>query len=109
VNSLYRIEIAVKAPDKRFSPGQFVRAEIQPRRSTERIRIPIEAIVEGNGKDAFVFVPSADGRNVQKMPVRIAELSSTHAIISGGLDGVERVITAGSPYLSAQSTIIIQQ
>lgn len=109
LNGLYRVEISIPAPDKRFAPGQFVRAEIQPRDVTAQTAIPIEAIVEGNGKDAYVFVPSADGSRVQKLPVRIAELTSTHAVISKGLEGIDRVITAGSPYLSAQSTILIKQ
>ena len=108
MNSLFRVELRIPTPDKRFSPGQFVRAEIQPRAAIAQTAIPIEAIVEGNGKEAFVYVPTADGKHVEKLPVSISELTPTHAVISKGLEGIDRVITAGSPYLSVHSTILIK-
>jgi len=107
MNGLYPIEIKINAKDKRFAPGLFAKAILTPRKAARRsggVRVPVEAIVEGDGKRAFVFVPDNDG-GVRKIPVIIGELTNTHAIIVQGMEGVDEVITAGSPYLSERSRV----
>jgi multidrug efflux system membrane fusion protein len=110
MNGLYPIEIKINAKDKRFAPGLFAKAILMPRkaaRSGGGVRVPVEAIVEGDGKRAFVFVP--DNGGVRKIPVIIGELTNTHAIIVQGMEGIEAVITAGSPYLSERSRVRVVQ
>lgn len=107
MNGLYPIEIKIKAGDKRFAPGLFAKAILSPRKATGSgggVRVPVEAIVEGDGKRAFVFVPDGSG-GVRKIPVVIGELTNSHAVIVQGMEGVEAVITAGSPYLSERSRV----
>lgn len=106
MNGLYPIEINIKAGDKRFAPGLFANAVISPRKTIGGggVRVPVEAIVEGDGKRAFVFVPDGKG-GVRKIPVVIGELTNSHAVIVQGMEGVDAVITAGSPYLSERSRV----
>ncbi len=110
-NGLYTVEFKLDAHDQRFASGLFATTTVQPRATAAaqaaQTRIPIEAIVEGDGKRAFVFVPQGDG--VYKAPVLIADLSNTHAIIAQGLEGIDKVVTAGSPWLNERSKIKIME
>jgi len=107
MNGLYVVELKIDAKGKRLAPGLFAKAELKPRTIGAGSLVPIEAIIEGDGKRAFVFVPGADGVSVRKIPVLIGELSNTHASIIQGIEGIDSVITAGSPYLTMNSRIRI--
>lgn len=109
-NGLYTVEFKLDARDQRFASGLFATVTVQPRTTaaqTVQTRVPIEAIVEGDGKRAFVFVPQGNG--VRKTPVLIADLTNTHAIIAQGLEGIDKVVTAGSPWLNERSKIKIME
>ncbi len=109
-NGLYTVECKLDARDQRFASGLFATVAIQPRATAAQAaqtRVPIEAIVEGDGKRAFVFVPQGD--SVRKVPVLIAELTNTHVVVAQGLEGIDKVITAGSPWLNERSKIRIME
>lgn len=109
MSGLYSVEVKLEPKGKALASGMFAKAELYPRNATaagsSTVMIPIEAVIEGDGKRAFVFVPGEDGNSVRKIPVLIGELTNTHALIVQGLEGVEAVITAGSPYLNERSKI----
>ena len=71
--------------------------------------IPIESIIEGAGSKAFVFVASADNKSVKKIPVRVAWMAGNDAIISEGLTATDRVVTAGSAFLTEYASIKISE
>lgn len=104
-NGLYPVEIRVAPQGKRFAPGLFAQADITPPKSRNYITVPIEAIVEGDGRSAFVFAPDADGISVRKLPVEVAFIEGNRALIANGLEGVTEVITDGAPYLSEKKKI----
>lgn len=101
-NGLYSVEIRVNPNGKRFAPGLFAQAEIQPTASTKQAMqvVPIEAIVEGDGREAFVFALKKDGETVEKRAIRIAFLDGKMAVVASGLEGVSEVVSIGSPYLT---------
>lgn len=104
-NGLYPIEIKVQPQGKRFAPGLFAQVNINAQQPRNYTIVPIEAIVEGDGKSAFVFTIAEDGTSVKKLPVKIAFLEGNQAIIASGLEQVQRVITAGAPYLTEKKKI----
>ena len=61
-SKLYEIEIQVKPGNQRFAPGLFAKTEIIPSQSRTYFTVPIEALVEGNGKQAFVYTVAPDGK-----------------------------------------------
>lgn len=107
VNGLYQAEVKIKPNGKKLASGLFAKVQITPTGKNNSITIPIEAIVEGEGKHAYVFVPNADGKTVKKIPVTVGHLANDEAIITSGLDGVTEVITGGSAFLTEHSTINI--
>ncbi|MCW5923831.1 MAG: efflux RND transporter periplasmic adaptor subunit [Saprospiraceae bacterium] len=104
-SGLYPVEIKVAPQGKRFAPGLFAQVDIVPSKSRTYTTVPIEAIVEGDGKSAFVFALQADGESVKKVPIQIAFLEGNRAVIASGLEGVAEVVTSGAPYLSEKKKV----
>lgn len=107
VNGLYQAEIKINPQGKRLASGLFARVEIAPSESQFLKSIPIEALIEGDGKNAFVFVVNTDGKSVSKVPVKIAYLQNKEAIISQGLEKITEVINDGSAFLTEFSTVTV--
>jgi multidrug efflux system membrane fusion protein len=104
VSGLYQAEVKISPRGRKLATGLVANVEIIPSQTQRLKSIPIEAVVEGSGSDGFVFV-AVDTKTVKKVPVRIAYLSNGRALISGGLEDVTKVITAGSAFLTESSTI----
>jgi membrane fusion protein, multidrug efflux system len=107
LNGLYHAEVKIKTKNKRLASGLFARVEIFSSNGQLHQGIPIEALVEGNGKNAFVFIANDDHKSVKKIPVTVAYITSDSAVISNGLENVKEVITSGSAFLTEFSTIHI--
>ena len=106
VSGLYLVEVKIASSKHKLATGLVANVEIVPSQQQKLKSIPIEAIIEGSGSNAFVFV-TTDQKSVKKIPVRVAYLLNNKAMISGGLDSVTKVITAGSAFLTENSTIKI--
>lgn len=105
MSGLYPVDFKFNTQGKKFTYGMFatVRLGSTATNSSDYIAVPIDAIIEGNGSNAFVFVP--EGNKVKKTPVRIAFLKDEQALISSGLSEGTPVITDGSAYLTEKSFI----
>lgn len=104
-SGLYPVEVKVTPQGKRFAPGLFAQVDITPSKSRNYTTVPVEALVEGDGKSAFVFALQADGERVKKVPVQVAFLEGNQAVIASGLEGVAEVVTSGAPYLSEKKKV----
>lgn len=104
-SGLYTVEINIATQGKRFAPGLFAKVDVIPSKSRPYAIVPIEAIVEGDGKSAFVFALQPDGTSVKKLPVQVAFMEGNKVLISSGLEGVTEVVTAGAPYLSEKKKV----
>lgn len=107
LNGLYQVEIKIDPQGKRLASGLFARVEILPAQSETVRSIPIEALIEGDGKRAFVFVVNEDQKTVSKLPITIAYVKGGEALIAQGLENVNQVINEGSAFLTEFSTITI--
>ena len=107
-NKLYDVEIRINPGAVKFAPGLFAKVSLQPAQSRSYALVPIEAIVEGNGKDGFVFVLSDDQKRVRKIPVQIGFIDNDKVLLTNGLSGISNVVTAGSAYLTETSTVILK-
>ncbi len=109
ISGLYQAEVRVKPGNKKLASGLFAKVEIIPSATKKLHHVPIEAIVEGQGKKAFVFVVNPDKKSVQKVAVSIAYLENKTAFISEGLATISQVVTAGSAFLTENSVVKIEQ
>ena len=104
-NGLYPVEIRVSPQGKRFAPGLFAQVDIQPSRAQNYTVVPIEAIIEGDGQEAFVYVLKPDGRSVEKTPVRVVFLEGEMAVLADKMGDSTEVITSGAPYLTEKKKV----
>lgn len=107
-NSLYQVEVKLTGSNTpALVTGFFAAVTITPTINQSLVAVPIDAIIEGRGSEAFVFVPKAG--KAQKLPVRVAFVRNSEAFIASGLQGNEKIITAGSAYLTDNVNISIVQ
>jgi membrane fusion protein, multidrug efflux system len=109
VNGLYLVEVKINPQGKRLASGLFARVEIIPAESQSLKSIPIESLIEGDGKNAFVFVVNQDQKTVSKVPVRIAYLEQKEAVIISGLEKVSEVVNEGSAFLTEFSSVTVSR
>ena len=106
-NGLYPVEVSLPANKLRLAPGLFAKARITPKETRTYYALPLEAIVEGDDRSAYVFVPQADGETVRKVQVHVAQITAKTALIDQGLDGVNAVVSTGAPYLNEKKKVKI--
>ena len=102
-SGLYQAELKLNTQGKKIATGLFGKAQITPSVIQKHTSIPIEAIVEGNGDEASVYV--IENGKARKLPIQLAGVDNTRAFITSGLAGVSQVITDGSAYLVEGSKV----
>ncbi|MBK8554832.1 MAG: efflux RND transporter periplasmic adaptor subunit [Lewinellaceae bacterium] len=105
-SGLYTIEIKIRPDGARFAPGLFATVELNPADATQYAVLPIESILEGNGKSGWVFVVNPDGETVRKVPVQSAVIRGKEVYLQGGLEDKQLVVRTGTAYLTERSKII---
>ena len=89
--------------DDALWPGQFVKLRIQLATRRNVIAVPVTAVQQGpDGPYAFVV---GDDRIVQKRPLKVGVLNKTTAIIDGGLQPGEQIVTDGHYRIQAGSKV----
>jgi membrane fusion protein, multidrug efflux system len=84
-------------------PGQFVNLRIQLEIRRNVIAVPVTA-VQQSPDGPYAFVVGGD-RIVQKRPLKVGVLNKTTAIIDGGLQAGEQIVTDGQYRIQAGSKV----
>jgi len=98
MSGLYQVEIKLNGCGKALATGLFAKAEIKPDNNASYVTIPVDAVIEGNGSEAFVYT-TADNK-AHKQPVKVAFMKDGKVMLSAGLDKGVKVVTDGSAYLT---------
>lgn len=100
------VEVALNIAPKKIASGMFGAAVIQCSKNQIGYKIPYESLLDGNAGEGFVFV-TRDGKTALRQPVTIAEIAQNYVLITDGLQPGDKLIVAGSPYLTHNSPIAI--
>lgn len=94
----------------KLATGVFAKAIIQTRASAteQQWQIPYEALVDANGKEAYVFI-TLDGRYAVKQRIILTDIQKDWVMVASGLDSAASLIISGSPYLTDGTPIIVQK
>ncbi|MBN1273274.1 MAG: efflux RND transporter periplasmic adaptor subunit [Candidatus Aminicenantes bacterium] len=103
----YEVELRILPQKKRLVSGFTAEVDIFPSEKKTYSVVPIDSLVEAEGQRAFVFTVNKDNTSVTKHPVRIGFLFKDKAAVLSGLEGIEKVVTEGAPYLAEKSKVEI--
>ena len=105
MSGTYEVELTLETKGKRLASGLFAHVAMQPSGASVMTVIPIEALVEGNGTEGFVWVLQADQMSVAKVAVKINDIGGKLIGVSSGKTKLVAVITEGSSYLTERSKV----
>ncbi|HFA47406.1 MAG TPA: efflux RND transporter periplasmic adaptor subunit, partial [Bacteroidetes bacterium] len=101
----FDVELALIDNVPRLAAGLVASVELFPKTMANQTVIPLDALVETNGFDAKVF--TIENNTAREMPVRIAFLHKDNVVVQSGLDGIEKVVTDGAPYLYDGAEVLV--
>jgi membrane fusion protein, multidrug efflux system len=105
-SGLYQTELKFYRLPKQLAYGLFATAKMQPTSARSYLSVPVDAIIEGNGNQASVFVLE-NGKSVRKQ-VQITSISNANILINSGLEENQQVITDGSAYLTDGASVVVK-
>ena len=108
MNKLYEVEIKINSNGKRLAAGMFGKIELKPSQTRSYAIVPIEAILEGSGKNAFVYVLDESRKKVKKIAVTTAYIEGNKILITSGLENISEVITSGGAFLNEKSLVAVK-
>jgi multidrug efflux system membrane fusion protein len=103
----YEVKLVVEEGQYHLASGFVAAVDIHPAKCEPMHVVPVEAVMEGDGEDAYVYVPDESGRIARKTAVRVGCLAGDSVAIRSGLEGVGYVITQGAAYLTDNTPIRI--
>jgi multidrug efflux system membrane fusion protein len=107
-SGMFPIEVRFDTPPPRLVSGLVARLRLAPETSSldgaqKLTYVPIEALVEGDGDRASVFV--VDAGRAQKRDVRVAFITADSIALETGLDPGVTVVTDGALYLESNELV----
>lgn len=99
-NGTYEIELTIKTDSKNLISGMVANVKIFPKARGEAKIIPIEALVNADGKNGSIFIPTENNTIAKKVNVKIDGIIGNDVVIKKGLENVSKVITDGVEYLT---------
>jgi len=93
----FEIEVTLAAVRQRLSVGFVGRCTLFPANAKDYFLAPIEAIVEAEGSNGFVFAVSGDA--VHKIPVILGPVLNKDIVILQGVEDIDRVVTTGVSFV----------
>lgn len=102
----FQVEVKLALSNIKPAIGMFGKAIIKTGSKTSLPAIPYDALLEADGKNAFVFVPVSNSK-VKKVPVVIESFTNKEVVIKSGLGNVSTIIVSNSAFLNEKSIISI--
>lgn len=102
-NGSLQIEILIPDGAKAgLASGLYGKATLLPAQKEQLIKVPYQALLDGDGQEAFVFI--IENGKAHKHQIHVADLGDTYAWVSG-LKPNDSVVIQGSAYLTEGSLV----
>jgi RND family efflux transporter MFP subunit len=105
----FEVEVSVMERPALLKSGFIASVDLLPRGNQPVKLIPIEALVEGDGRTSTVFTVDAETGLALKLRVEVVGVYDDWIAVARGLEGVEIVVTDGAPYLRDGTPVTIVQ
>jgi RND family efflux transporter MFP subunit len=101
------LQLKLTGTDKNgIAAGLFGKAEITPSQSIHAWSIPIEALLDGDKSEGYVFITN-DRKRAEKIKVTVQHINDNQVVITSGLENAKYLIASGNAYLDNGSKIRI--
>jgi RND family efflux transporter MFP subunit len=107
LSGAYEVELALRDEARTLVSGFVASVDIHPVRCDSMTVVPIEAVMEADGDEAYVYIPGESRTRARRLEVKVGCLTDAAVAVSSGLEGVETVITEGAAYLTDGAAIRI--
>jgi RND family efflux transporter MFP subunit len=88
----FEVELSVPDPGGALPSG--LTAKVAFARAASGLSVPLSALVDGDGEDAFVYV--LQGERAHRKPVHVASIEGERALLSQGLVEGEQLVATGA-------------
>ena len=102
----FDVELKLLTKPARLATGLVASVDISPASEGTFAIIPLDALVESNGREATVFVLQPD-QTVKRTAIAIGHLQGNKVAITRGLKPGAVVVTDGAPYLENGSKVSV--
>lgn len=108
-SGMFGIEVSLDPVELPLKSGLVAKLTVIPATAKvgERVYVPIGAIVEGNGRNARVFV--LDGKHARQREVQIDFIEGEAVALSKGLQVGAQVVTDGAQYLEDGDEVMLAE
>ncbi|KKL79121.1 hypothetical protein LCGC14_2018000, partial [marine sediment metagenome] len=96
----FEVEVTLDKNEHKLVSGFIAKVDIVPSKREAFYIIPVESLVEGDGKNGFVYTLEKDTGVARKIGVEIGHIFDREIAISSGLKDGDAVIFKGVEYLS---------
>ena len=104
---LFEVELSLTAFSSVLKNGFVGKINLIPNNGEQRCRIPMNALVEGKGKEAVIFY-TTNQQTVQQAKVQVQNIGADYfTVAADGLPKNAQIISEGAPYLTINDTIQI--
>ena len=93
----YEVELLLSQPPERLVSGFIGKVEIFPCDSTFHTVLPVEALIDGKGQTATVYVLGPGG--AEKREIQIRSITDEGIIVASGLTPGEEVVIDGGAFI----------
>ena len=108
LSGTFEVEISIDDPENRLKSGFIARVDLYPSQNENYRVVPIEALVEGNGREGLVYAYVEESGEAKKIPVRIARILDDELVVSEGLEEYSRVVTEGAGFLKGNGAVSVR-
>jgi multidrug efflux system membrane fusion protein len=103
----YEVELTLQNPAERLVSGFIGRADIIPSKKYRFLTIPVNALLEANEMNGFVYV--LENEKAVRKRIEIAGIREEKILVRQGLDSGALVVTEGAAFIGPDSDIRIKQ
>jgi RND family efflux transporter MFP subunit len=103
----FELELAVDGDPRGLRSGTVGALAIAKPGATPHVRVPLAALIEGDGRAAQLYLLQADGRTVRRQPVEIAAIWGDSALLAGPLPAGAQIVARGAEYLHDGETVVV--
>jgi RND family efflux transporter MFP subunit len=101
----FEVELKLQPTELKLYSGFVGRVKLLPEEKDSYYILPIESLVEGNGRNGYIFRVERNTMRVTRQQIQIFTILDDQLLIQSGLQEGQEIVTFGSSYLTDNGLI----